>query len=54
MRLALILRELALELDTLLGVSSQQALTAVALAGALDDEALAHELAQDARSGSAW
>src|SRR5262245_7910974 len=46
--LALILGELALEFDPG-GGELQQALAAVALAGVLDNEALAHELAQHAR-----
>src|SRR6185312_4620858 len=45
--LALVLGELALELDALLG-ELEQALPAVAAARLLADEALAHELAQDA------
>ena len=46
--LALVLGELALELDALRR-QLQQALAAVAVAGVLHDEALAHELAQHAR-----
>src|SRR5690242_4251760 len=46
--LALILRQLALEIDPSRR-ELQQALAAVAFAGVLDDEALAHELAQHPR-----
>src|SRR5690348_4841344 len=45
---ALVLRQLTLELDALDG-EFEETLPAVALAGALLNEALAHELAEDAR-----